>query len=316
MTASTSPSLALVTLSYGPDLHRCRLLVESVGQLSQIPVRHYIIVDRRDYLAFKPLANAHTEILTVEALLPPWIRRVPLVNRAWVSLKTPPIRNWILQQLVKISFARYTSEAVTVFVDSDVAFIRPFDLTNFVCQDQIRLFRVPEYYSPDFEPLYASAYRLLGIEGYRHGVARPNYIGNLISWRQTNVVALCDRLEQVGERPWIETLARAKTLSEYMLYGVFVDQVLGDAAGHIYDWSPLCHEYWLPQTLDDSQLAEFFAAVPPKAIAVMVSAKAGISPDRYSSYLQRYGGDPAVLPTEGSPLRSQPAAKFPDGRCS
>ncbi|MEA5451132.1 DUF6492 family protein [Leptolyngbya sp. CCNP1308] len=294
MPVSLSPSLALVTLSYRPDFHRCRLLVNSVGQLNQTPVRHYIIVDQRDYSVFQPLANAHTEILAVEALLPPWIRRLPLVNRAWLSLKTPPIRNWVLQQLVKISFARFASEAVTVFVDSDVVFIRPFDLTNFARQNQTRLFRVPEYYSPDFEPLYAAAYRLLGLEGYRYGVARPNYIGNLISWRQSNVVALCDRIEQVGGRPWLETLARAKTLSEYILYGVFVDHVLGDAAGHVYDWSPLCHEYWRPRPLDDSQLAEFFTAVPPETIAVMVSAKAGISPDRYSRYLQRYRAAPAV----------------------
>jgi Family of unknown function (DUF6492) len=311
MTASNSPSLALVTLSYRPDFHRCRLLVDSVGQLSQTPVRHYIIVDQRDYSVFRPLANASTEILAVEALLPAWIRRLPLVNRAWLSLKTPPIRNWILQQLVKISFARCAAEAVTVFVDSDVAFIRPFDLTNVVCQDQTRLFRVPEYYSPDFEPLYEAAYRLLGLEGYRCGVARPNYIGNLISWRQTNVVALCDRLEQVGGRPWLETLARAKTLSEYILYGVFVDQVLGKAAGHIYDWSPLCHEYWRPQPLNDSQLAEFFAAVPPEAIAVMVSAKAGISPDRYSSYLQSYSAVPAVPLADGPPLPSKPVVELP-----
>lgn len=311
MTISVSPSLALVTLSYGPDFHRCRTLVDSVGQLSQTPVRHYIIVDQRDYSVFQPLANASTEILAVEALLPPWIRRLPLVSRAWLSLKTPPIRNWILQQLVKLSFARCAPEPVTVFVDSDVAFIRPFDLTSFVCQAQTRLFRVPEYYSPGFEPLYAAAYRLLGLEGYRYGVARPNYIGNLISWRQSNVVALCDRLEQVGGRPWLETLARAKTLSEYILYGVFVDQVLGDGAGHIYDWSPLCHEYWQPQPLNDSQLAEFFAAVAPESIAVMVSAKAGISPDRYSHYLQRFSAAPAVPPVDGSPLLSKPAGDFP-----
>ncbi len=128
-------------------------------------------------------------------------------------------------------------------------------------------------------------------------MARPNYIGNLISWRRSNVVALGDRLEQVGGRPWLETLARAKTLSEYMLYGVFVDQVLGEAAGHVYDWSPLCHEYWRPQPLDDRQLAEFFAAARPEHIAVMISAKAGIAPDRYRHYLQ--GGSlhrPGIIP--------------------
>ncbi|MEP0947908.1 DUF6492 family protein [Leptolyngbya subtilissima DQ-A4] len=306
-----SPSLALATLSYGPDFYRCQLLVDSVSQLSQISLRHYVIVDQRDYPMFKSLANASTEILTVESLLPAWIRRFPLVSCAWLSFKTPPIRNWVLQQLVKLAFAQRVPEAVTVFVDSDVVFVRPFDLTNFAQPDQTRLFRVPEFYSPDFEPLYEVAYQLLGLEGYRYGVTRPNYIGNLISWRQSNVVALCDRLEQVGGRPWLETLARAKTLSEYILYGVFVDQVLGDAAGHVYDWSPLCHEYWRPCPLDDHQLVEFFAAMQPQHIAVMISAKAQIAPDRYRHYLQRYSTETAT-PCPGKPnLLSNPALDFP-----
>ena len=48
---------------------------------------------------------------------------------------------------------------------------------------------------------------------------RPNYIGNLISWRQSNVMALCDRLEQVSGRPWLETLVWARTMSEYCSTG-------------------------------------------------------------------------------------------------
>lgn len=312
MATSRASSLALATLSYGPDYQRCQLLVESVGQLSQTPVRHYIIVDQRDYSEFKSLANPSTEILTVESLLPPWIRRFPLVNRAWLSCKTPPIRNWVLQQLVKISFARSAPEAITVFVDSDVAFVRPFDLTPWAVQDQTRLFRVPKFYSPDFEPFYEAAYQLLGMEGYRYGVACPNYIGNLISWRQSNVVALCDRIEQVGGRPWLETLARSKTLSEYILYGVFVDQVLGNSAGHVYDSSSLCYEYWRPQPLDDRQLAEFFAAARPEHIAVMISAKARIAPDRYRHYIQGGSGEPFGRQPEEPTLSSISAGDAPD----
>ncbi|MGB3136895.1 MAG: DUF6492 family protein [Nodosilinea sp.] len=281
------PFLAVATPSYAPDYERCKLLVESISRFSQTPVQHYIIVDQRDYSRFATLANTTTQIIAAESLLPDWIRRLPLVRKAWFSLKTLPIRNWVLQQIVKLSFAASTPEPATVFVDSDVAFIRPFDLTQFSQQNQTRLFRVPEYYTPDFEPLYAEAYRLLGLEGYRSGVAQPNYIGNLISWRQDNVIALRNHLEQVWDRSWLETLARAPTLSEYILYGVFVDQVLGEAAGHFYDWSPLCHEYWQPQPLNDQELDEFFTAVQPSHIAVMVSAKAQIAPSRYQHHLKQ-----------------------------
>ncbi|WP_017299415.1 DUF6492 family protein [Nodosilinea nodulosa] len=295
MPSPAPPAFALATPSYGPDYDRCKLLVESVRRFSQTPIRHYIIVDQRDYSQFRSLASASTEILTAEALLPPWIHRFPLVRKAWLSFKTPPIRNWIVQQLVKLSFAQSAPETTTIFVDSDVAFLRPFSLAQFTHGSQTRLFRVPEYYTPAFDPLYAAAYRLLGLGGYRSGVARPNYIGNLISWRQNHVKALGDRLEQLWDRPWIETLARSQTLSEYILYGVFVDQVLGDAASHFYDYSPLCHEYWQPQALSDQQLAEFFAAVQPSHIAVMVSAKARMAPHRYRRYLDRYQAAPPAV---------------------
>ena len=285
---SSVPSFALVTPSYRPDYERCQLLVESVGHWSQTPVRHYIIVDQRDYSLFMSLASSSTEIIPVESLLPDWIHRIPLVSKTWLSLKTLPIRNWVLQQLVKLSFAASAPEPTLIFVDSDVAFIRHFDLTTFSRQGQTRLFRVPEFYTPVFDPLYATAYRLLGLEGFCSGVVRPNYIGNLISWRQSHVWALRDRLEQVWNRPWLETLARSKTLSEYILYGVFVDQVLGQAANHFYDCSPLCHEYWKAQPLSDPQMDEFFAAIQPSHIAVMLSAKAGIAPSRYQPYLQRF----------------------------
>lgn len=278
-------TFALATPSYAPDYERCRLLVESVRAFSRNPIRHYIIVDERDYRLFRSLGGSGTEILTVESLLPGWIRRLPLVNRAWLSLKTPPLRNWIVQQLVKIAFAQATDETATVFVDSDVAFMRAFDFRQFQRSGQGRLFRVPEFYAADFEPWYAAAYAHLGLTDDRYGLPRPNYIGNLISWKRENVRAMCDRVEQVSGRSWLETLARAKTLSEYVLYGVFVDQVLGEAAGHFYDWSPLCQEYWSPQPLDEDGLAQFFAATQPENIAVMLSAKARINPDSYAKYL-------------------------------
>jgi hypothetical protein len=277
---------ALVTCSYAPDYERCRLLVESVQQFSQLPLKHYLIVDKRDAALFSTLASPDTEIVTVESLLPRWICRVPGIKKAWFSFKTLPVRNWIAQQLVKISFAQNASEPIIVFADSDVAFIRPFNLSSFCQQDKIRLFRVPEYYSKGFEPWYQSAYQLLGISGYRYGVSRPNFVGNLITWRRENVQAMCDRIEQNSGKSWQETLAGTLAFSEYVLYGTFVDQVLGESAQHFYDWSPLCHEYWEDKKMSDQQLEAFFDSIQPENIAVMISSKAGIDPHRYAHHIQ------------------------------
>jgi hypothetical protein len=288
MSPALPPACAIVSPSYRADFERCQLLVESVQTLSQTPLCHYIIVDQRDYSLFKPLASTTTKILIAESVLAPWIYRIPWVRRAWFSLKSPPIRNWMIQQMIKLSFAKTAPEPITIFVDSDVVFIRPFSLATVVQAGRVRLFREPDYYNPIFEPFYRSTARLLRIEGCSSGMPRPNYIGNLISWRQSNVMALCDRLEQVSGRPWLETLAWARTMSEYMLYGVFVDQVMGESAGHFHDQNPLCHAYWLPQPMDDAQMSQFFAATPADTVAVMISAKARISPSRYIRHLHQF----------------------------
>jgi len=79
----------------------------------------------------------YSELVTVEFVLPWWIMRLPFARRWWLSLKTPPMPNWILQRLVKLSSPCYTSEDVLVFVDSDVAFVRPFDLQGLVREGKV-----------------------------------------------------------------------------------------------------------------------------------------------------------------------------------
>jgi hypothetical protein len=63
----------------------------------------------------------------VEDIVPCWIRRVPGVRRLWFSFRTLPIRNWILQQIVKLSVAKVVPAEVLFFVDSDVFFCAPFN---------------------------------------------------------------------------------------------------------------------------------------------------------------------------------------------
>jgi hypothetical protein len=95
----------IVTPSYAPDFERCRLLCKSIEQFVTPPVDHYVIVERRDLRLFRQLQGSRTEILPVQSILPWWIRRLPGARRWWLSMKTPPIRNWICQQLIKIAAA-------------------------------------------------------------------------------------------------------------------------------------------------------------------------------------------------------------------
>lgn len=277
------PPMALVTPSFAGDAARCRVLVESVRRYARSPVCHYLLVDARDVDLFTPLAGPRTLVRPVESLLPDWIRRPADGANHWLSRGQTVLPNWIIQQLAKIAFARTASEPVVLFADSDVAMVRPFDAASFIRHDAVRLFRIPDFRDDGHDAWHRVARAWLGLPPPLAGQPNPNYVGNLITWRPGVVDALCRHLEAVAGRPWMEVLATPHHFSEYILYGTFVEHVLGGevAAGHVVDTRPVCHEYWRPEPLDDAGLERFFRGLTAEHLAVMVSARAVINTDRY-----------------------------------
>jgi hypothetical protein len=277
-----TPQFALITPSYTPDFERCKLLAWSVQQFCQTPVTHYIIVTRKDFPLFKQLQGPNTEVITVDSVLPKWLIKLPFIKNGWLSLKTPPIRNWVVQQLVKISVGQHISQDVMTFVDSDLTFIRPFNLQNFVQDSQVRLFRVDVDRERPVTPWEKSAAKLLDLPVK----PIPYYIGGIVTWKRDNLLQMHRHIEQVSGRDFVETLCYSWELSEYILYGAFVEFVLQENSGHFWDDRPICMEYWNPVGLSDENLVDFFQDINAEHIAVMISAKANISPHRYQALIE------------------------------
>jgi Family of unknown function (DUF6492) len=270
---------AIITPSYAPDFERCQLLSWSIKEFVSPSINHYIIVDRRDLSLFRQLEGPQTKIITVESVLPWWIQRIPLLKNGWLSLKTLPIRNWIIQQIVKIAIASFIDADVLVFVDSDTTFVRPFNFQSFIREDKVRLFREHPYDTETHLNGCKSAAQLLGIPNMNYPA--PGYIGNVITWRRDNVLKLYEKLESISKQEWIQTLGNSWHLSEYVLYGVFVDHFLKERSGHYHEPENICQEYWSPLPMSNEQLHNFFAEIQPQHVAVMISAKAGISVEQY-----------------------------------
>ena len=275
---------AIVTPSYTPDFERCKLLCESVGRHVTGDFHHYVIVERRDFALFKSLAGPKTTVLLVESAIPWWIRRIPMVGRFWVSLKTPPVRNWIMQQLVKLSVCDFIEADAYVCIDSDVVFVRPFDVSSLSRGDSLRLFRVEGAAQlPTHFPWHQTAARLLGLPPRAY--FGSTYIGHLITWRPDTLKALHRRIESVTGRPWFEAVCTQWHLSEYILYGIFVEHVLQNETGHYYSDIPLCHISWDYKMDTDEDIAHFFSEIWPEHVAVMVSSKDYIPVERYRHLL-------------------------------
>ena len=280
----------LITPSYKPDFARCSLLVESVDRFAISKIHHYIIVPRKDFKLFQQLANPTRTIITVESILPWWIQKIPLVKNGWFSFKTLPIRNWLLQQIVKLEIANHIQEDVLVFVDSDVTFIRPFDHQKFIKEGKVKLFR--ESINPSSLPnietqiqwcdTATSLLNLPPLGEFNRQNPLIGYIGNFITWKRDNVLQLHQHIERVTQKSWIEAIASCWNLSEYMLYGIFVDRVLQENSGHYWDSQKISYDYWGTRPLEKEQLEKFFQEVPPECFAVMISAKAKMSVDSYA----------------------------------
>lgn len=272
----------IITPSYKPDFERCRLLAESIDKFSRSPIHHYIIVDRRDYKLFQQLAASKRTVLTVESILPWWIHKIPWLQNGWLSLKTLPIRNWLVQQIVKLEIANWIEQDVFIFVDSDVALIRPFEHTQFIKNDRLRLFRetipLAQWGSETstWFKWFNTAHKLLNLPpfiGFASQGYVTNYVGNFITWRRENVLRLHEYLEQANHKSWIEAIASCWHFSEYTLYGVFVEQILKEQSGHYFDPQKVSHDYWGTEVLSEQELQQMLQNIPPEYISVMISAK-------------------------------------------
>jgi Family of unknown function (DUF6492) len=284
-------SVAFVTKSYAPDLERCELLCRSIELLAP-GARHWIIVDSRDRAAFRGLEDATTRIVTTEELLPRRIRKLEVYGTGkniWLGARMPPIRGWLVQQLAKFAITQVATDDVLVHADSDIVLIRPFrDAMLMDERGALRLFRIPATIGaelPDHVRWHRTAERLLGIPP--RPVPLPDYISGLVPWSREIAASLLEEIEARSGRDWMRTLARARDVSEYVLYGRFVEDALDRSNGGPGDSVSLCRCYWGSEPLTNEELEGFIGEASPREVAVMVSAKAGMKPADYAEVLER-----------------------------
>lgn len=286
----------LVTPSYAPDLERCRLLVESVEKYAVGIDKHILVIDRRDAAAFSDLRRANVELVFKEDLLPSWVRQMSFNRRWWWSGKTLPVRGWVMQQVVKLSIAEHFDADIILFADSDMLFVRPFDASTLVRSNslgdqQVRLYRderKPHFYTDRrYKNWYGYAAKTLGLQAETR--MEGAYICQLASWHRPVVLQLLRHLEQQHVRPWQQVIMRSLDISEYVLYGVFVENYLHDSS-HYFDSELLCHSSWYYDIGDRKSLNSYLGSARIEQVAVHLQSNLGISVEQYSSQITaRYG---------------------------
>lgn len=280
MDPRTGLTYALITPSYWRDVERCRLLVESVQRWVDPTLQHYLLIARRDVPLFTSMLGPRTELIVVEDIIPSWLFRLPGVKRFWMSLRTRPVKNWILQQIVKLSAPAVVSRDVLLYADSDMFFIAPYDPRSFERDGKVPLLEEVGQRGKigHNDHWQAVCSRLLGLPV--ESDCDTNYVGQLVCWRRDNALRMLELVESVNAKDWQRCIAPQSAFSEYILYGLYSARLLGEtASGHWHDRLVRTLCYWPEVRLDVAGLQNLKSQREPHHHSAMISGKSGTSVD-------------------------------------
>jgi len=276
----------LITPSYGPDFDRARLLLASCERHVSGIERHLLLIDEADRAQFQRLQSDQVELVSKESRLPWWVRRSPRSSRWWLSLGSLPVRGWILQQVMKLAIAEYYDAEALVFADSDMIFIKPFHPQMLIRDNKLRHYcdrRGPHMRSDRrYQNWYQFAAQVCGIDNPDQ--INGSYIAQLNSWRHENVIELYRPLEQGYQHGWMTRLLRCLDMSEYVLYGTYVDHCLGDLSGHYRDPQQLCHSSWFHPIEKAADVDHFVKKLAPEHLALHLQSNLKLDPTLLSAF--------------------------------
>ncbi|MEM7300872.1 MAG: DUF6492 family protein [Pseudomonadota bacterium] len=284
---------AIITPSYVGDFERCQLLCQSMDRFVTGHTAHYILVDNEDFELFKPLAGPNRHVVNEQDLLPSWLKVGrsgfgKSARKVWYSFKTLPMRGWHVQQLRRIAIAAHLDDEAMLYCDSDMMFVRPFDVASLWHGDLLRLYRIPGAITGDMkEHVQWSrlASKLVGAPV--PSASHDDHINNLVSWRRGHVIAMCRQIERLSGRHWVSAIGRHRSFSECQIYGAFVANLPEAEFGHFGDDQALCQTYWSGEALTGHSLPAFVETMQPHQVAIGIQSFTDTDPALLRDHLDR-----------------------------
>jgi hypothetical protein len=283
--------VCLITISYRGDFELARELCASIDRFADSDIEHVLVVPRSDLSLFSPLATGGRRLIAKEDVLSNDYTRLPLphqiglgpyrrlIREIWWG-PTGLVRGWIVQQIVKISAPAITNRQVIIFADSDIVLVRPLSGGLFTDESRVRLYRVPGATADSamHRKWHTVSARLLGIESKPYFGA--DYIGHLATWRRDTILQLQKLLTEVGGKRWDKVIASERAFSEYILYGIFAEHVLGfHDSGHFSTSRDLVHANWHYELNTPAGIDQFVDGFESHHIAVAIQSTEKFSVD-------------------------------------
>ena len=267
--------MAVITKSFAPDFELCVDLHRSVLDCLPDSVHHHIIVPRQDLKLFGRLAGSRTHIRCEADFLPSSFVALPFGNFTInLGRPFPPVRGWIVQQVIKLAAVAASEDDVVLVADSDVEFVRPFTVETFIRDGVLRFYRKPQFITeqlPRHMAWQRIARAMLGLPP--RDPPYTDYISAMLACDPRIVRQMLARVAATTGRPWTTAITGQLHFSEWTLYGVFVDEGIGAPANSFVSDDPLCLAYWDESPLSREGAIDFLRGVRPTDVAAMISAK-------------------------------------------
>ncbi len=281
--------LAVITPSYRDDVALFPELHRSVLRFTSAETIHHVFVPERDARLFAPFAGPRCRVWPRSELLPSRYRPVPRTD-VYVNVRRPwpPVRGWVMQQAIKIAAAGLIEADVVLLADSDVVLVRPTNAERFTAGGRLCLYRDERGVTADMErhvTWHRIARELLGLPA-APPPPLPDYVSPLNFWDPAIVRAMQLRITETTGLHWMDAFNSRLHISEFILYGVFVDEVLCAETRPPSDIT-ICHNSWQRTPLSTADALAFAERLGPDAIAMMISAKSHTPEDVRSAAIRR-----------------------------
>lgn len=268
--------LAVVTPTFHSDAELFADLHRSVLDNTPPDTVHHVFVPPRDYDLFRGYQGPRCQVRTSSSLLARQAVRVAGMDfflsarRPW-----PPVRGWVAQQAVKIAAVSELDASAVLVIDSDVVLVRPVRAERFRLDGKWMLYREDRAVTAALERhviWHHVARRMLGLPA-PPPLPLPDYVSPVNVWRPATVRAMIGHITDATGRPWMDVFTGQRHVSEFMLYGVFVDEVLHARRQPPPTDQRICYPTWQRTPLDHDGAIAFAEGLWPEAIAMMISAK-------------------------------------------
>jgi hypothetical protein len=179
-----------------------------------------------------------------------------------------------MQQVLKVQAASVIEADQLVLADSDVILVREITADTFRRNGKVRFYRKDAGVHdgmPRHVIWHDVSRKMLGLRP--EPTPLPDYVSAFNVWDRGTILALQERIERTSGHSWLTEMSSQLHVSEFILYGVFVDKVLGDSAQATPSDSILCHSYWDNIPLNESEATRFVRELPDDDVAIMITAK-------------------------------------------